>query len=345
MENLPKKRILTGVRPTGPLHLGHYVGALENWLKLQDEYECFFLISDYQALGDHLGETERIRNSVIDVALDWLSVGLDPKKCSFVIQSYVPEHAELFMLLSMFVPISLVDRNPTLKAEIVQQKKSDVSLGFYNYPVSQAADILLPQADLVPVGEDQLPHIELTREIVRKFNKTYGNIFKEPQALVGRIPRLIGIDGKAKASKSLNNCIFLSDSAENVAKKVKSMYTDPTRLKSTDPGHIEGNVVFNYLDAFHTDPAELEILKKKYTEGKIGDGEVKNILTATLNTFLSPIRERRAFYQDHPEAVREALLGGTKKAKELAVATMLEVRKAMKITEYEDIINIKKRIL
>ena len=341
----PKQRILTGVRPTGPLHLGHYVGALENWLKLQDEYECFFLISDYQALGDHLGETEKIRNSVIDVALDWLSVGLDPKKCSFVIQSYVPEHAELFMLLSMFVPISLVDRNPTLKAEIIQQKKSDVSLGFYNYPVSQAADILLPQADLVPVGEDQLPHIELTREIVRKFNKTYGEVFKEPQALVGRIPRLIGIDGKAKASKSLNNCIFLSDSAEVVVKKVKSMYTDPTRLKATDPGHIEGNVVFSYLDAFHPDAVELKSLKNRYVAGKIGDGDVKKILAEILNNFLNPIRERRSFYQAHPEAVKDALISGTEKARKLAAITMLEVRNAMKITGYEDVKNIKKRTL
>lgn len=345
MEDKSKKRILTGVRPTGPLHLGHYVGALENWLKLQDKYECLFLISDYQALSDHLGETDRIRKSVIDVTLDWLSVGLDPKKCSFVIQSYVPEHAELFMLLSMFVPLSLVNRNPTLKAEIIQQKKSDVSLGFYNYPVSQAADILLPQADLVPVGEDQLPHIELTREIVRKFNSVYGNVFKEPQALVGRIPRLVGIDGKAKASKSLNNCIYLSDSTEEVNKKVKSMYTDPTRLKATDPGHIEGNVVFSYLDAFYTDTAKLEDLKKKYTEGKIGDGEAKKILAEVLNTFLKPIRERRAFFKTHPEKVREALLIGTERAKKLAGATMLKVRKAMKITDYEDLKNIKRIIL
>ena len=336
MTTSTKKRILTGVRPTGPLHLGHYVGALENWLKLQDEYECFFLISDYQALGDHLGETDRIRNSVIDVTLDWLSVGLDPKKCSFVIQSYVPEHAELFMLLSMFVPLSLVDRNPTLKAEIIQQKKSDVSLGFYNYPVSQAADILLPRADLVPVGEDQLPHIELTREIVRKFNSVYGDVFKEPQALVGRIPRLIGIDGKAKASKSLNNCIFLSDSAETVNKKVKSMYTDPTRLKATDPGHVEGNVVFNYLDAFHPDAQELTKLKKTYEAGQVGDGEVKNILAKILNDFLQPIRERRVYFLAHPEEVERALLDGTERAKKIAVATMNDVRNAMKISGYEN---------
>ncbi len=342
MENKNRKRILTGVRPTGPLHLGHYVGALENWLKLQDEYECFFLIADYQALGDHLGETDRIRKSVIDVTLDWLSVGLDPNKSSFVIQSYVPEHAELFMLLSMFVPISLIDRNPTLKAEITQQKKSDVSLGFYNYPVSQAADILLPQADLVPVGEDQLPHIELTRDIVRKFNNVYGNVFGEPEALVGRIPRLIGIDGKAKASKSLNNCIFLSDSADIVSKKVKSMYTDPTRLKATDPGHIEGNVVFSYLDAFYNNKKHLEELKTDYQAGKVGDSVTKELLIKVLNEFLEPIRKRREYFIAHPEEVTKALLSGTARAKKIAEDTMNKVREAMKIKGYEDFININK---
>lgn len=333
---LKKKRILTGVRPTGPLHLGHYAGALENWLKLQNEYECFFLISDYQALGDHLGETDRIRKSVIEVVLDWLSVGLDPEKCAFVVQSYVPEHAELFMLLSMFVPLSLVDRNPTLKAEILQQKKSDVSLGFYNYPVSQAADILLPQADLVPVGEDQLPHIELTREIVRKFHKIYGPVFKEPQALVGRVARLVGIDGQAKASKSLNNCIYLSDSAEVVAKKVKSMYTDPSRVKATDPGHLEGNVVFTYLDAFHQDKAELEQLKKDYQAGQVGDVAIKELLTKSLNIFLDPIRERREYFKSHPELVREAILNGTNRERKIAAETMKKVRDAMQISDYED---------
>ncbi|MBU0707445.1 tryptophan--tRNA ligase [Patescibacteria group bacterium] len=337
-----KDRILTGMRPTGSLHLGHYVGALENWIKLQGNYDCHFLIADYQAFGDYADNISKIRDSVIEVAMDWLSVGLDPHKTTFVIQSYVPEHAELAMLLSMIIPKWMIDRNPTLKAESATQK--DVSLGFYNYPASQAADILLPKANLVPVGEDQLPHIELTREIARKFNRMYGHIFPIPTALVGRVPRLVGIDGKAKMSKSLGNCVYLSDSPEVIAKKVKKMFTDPTRLKATDPGHLEGNVVFTYLDAFHPDAAELESLKKKYTEGKIGDGEVKNILAELLNAFLEPIRERRAFYQAHPEAVREALLEGTEKAKKVAAATMLEVREAMEITGYEDIKNIKKII-
>jgi len=330
-----QKRILTGIRPTGKLHLGHYVGALENWIKLQNDYECYFLIADYQALGDHLGETEKIRSSVIDVVLDWMSVGLDYKKNSFVIQSYVPEYSELFMLLSMFVPLSLVNRNPTLKEEISQQKKSDISLGFYNYPVSQVADILLSQADLIPVGEDQLPHIELTREVVRKFNRLYkSNVFKEPKELVGRIPRLVGIDGQSKASKSLDNAIFLSDSPKEVEKKVMKMYTDPTRIRATDPGHIEGNVVFSYLDAFYENKEELEILKEKYKEGQIKDVEVKTILAKTLNDFLEPIREKRAYYVNHMDEVRQAISEGTKRAKITAEETMKKVREVMGITNY-----------
>lgn len=337
-----KERILTGMRPTGSLHLGHYVGALENWVRLQEKYDCYFLIADYQAFGDYADNISKIRDSVIRVAVDWLSVGLDPKKTTFVIQSYVPEHAELALLLSMITPKGMIDRNPTLKAESSLQK--DISLGFYNYPVSQIADILLPKANLVPVGDDQLPHIELTREIARKFNRMYGDIFPVPEVLVGRVPRLVGIDGKTKMSKSLGNCIYLSDSKEDIQKKVKQMFTDPTRLKATDPGHIEGNVVFTYLDAFYPDANELDELKKKYMAGKIGDGEVKGILAELLNKFLSPIRERRAFFQAHPEDIQEALIEGIQKARKVAAATMLDVKEAMKITGYEDIRNIKKII-
>jgi len=335
-----KERILTGMRPTGPLHLGHYVGALENWLKLQEQYDCYFLIADYQALGDYAEDVERIRKSVIDVTLDWLSVGLDPKRSTFVIQSYVPEHAELFMLLSMIIPVGMLERNPTLKSEMERLK--EISLGFYNYPASQVADILLPKANLVPVGEDQVPHIELTREIVRKFNRIYGPVFPEPKALVGRIPRMVGTDGKAKMSKSLGNCINLSDDEQTVAKKVKKMYTDPTRAKATDPGHIEGNVVFIYLDAFYSDKEKLEGLKELYRQGKVGDAETKELLTKTLNDFLDPIREKRAYYLSHPEEVRSALIEGTERAKKIAKATITEVREAMKITGYEDIKNIQK---
>lgn len=330
-----KERILTGMRPTGSLHLGHYVGALENWIKLQNKYECNFLIADYQAFGDYADNISKIRDSVIQVALDWLSVGLDPEKTTFVVQSYVPEHAELAMLLSMITPLGMINRNPTLKAEMATQK--DVSLGFFNYPASQVADILLPKANLVPVGEDQLPHIELTREIARKFNRMYGHVFPIPEALVGRVPRLVGTDGKAKMSKSLGNCIYLSDSPEVVSKKVKKMYTDPTRIHADDPGHIDGNVVFTYLDAFHPDINELEDLKKKYTKGQISDSEIKGLLSELLNKFLDPIRDRRSYYIAHPEAVREALINGTERAKKVATATMVEVREAMKITSYEDI--------
>lgn len=337
-----KKTILTGMRPTGKLHLGHYVGALENWVKLQKDYNCSFLIADYQALGDYAEDIGRIRNSVIEVALDWLSVGLDPDKNNFVIQSYVPEYAELTMLLSMITSKGMIDRNPTLKSEMSIQK--EVSLGFYNYPASQVADILLSRADVVPVGDDQLPHIELTREIARKFNRIYGDIFPMPHALIGRVPRLTGIDGKAKMSKSLGNCIYLSDSVEEVNKKVKKMYTDPTRIKATDPGHVEGNVVFIYLDAFYEDKKELEILKKKYIKGEIGDVEIKNILSESLNKFLNPIRKKRAYYETHPAEIRKALINGTQRSREIAKKTITEVKKAMNISDYEDLKNIKKII-
>lgn len=333
-----KERILTGMRPTGPLHLGHYVGALENWVKLQEKYDCYFLIADYQALGDHVSEIERIRSSVIDVALDWLAVGLDPKKTTFVIQSYVPEYAELAMLLSMIIPLSRIQQNPTLKAEMAQLDKKDLSLGFFNYPASQVADILLPKANLVPVGEDQLPHIEFTRDVATKFNRLYGDVFPIPKALLGRIPRLVGTDGQAKMSKSLGNCIYLSDSKETVEKKVRKMYTDPTRKRATDPGHIEGNVVFTYLEAFHTDAEELKRLKFQYQEGKIGDVQTKQILADLLNGFLEPIRERRKYYVAHPGEVKNALMESTLRAKKVAAETMAEVKSAMNIDNYEDVL-------
>ena len=337
-----RKRILTGMRPTGMLHLGHYVGALENWINLQQKYDCYFLIADYQALGDYAEDVSRIRNSVVEVALDWLSIGLDPKSTTFVIQSYIPEYAELAMLLSIITPKGMIDRNPTLKLEMVRQK--NVSLGFYNYPMSQVADILLSKANLVPVGDDQLPHIELAREIARKFNRIYGNIFPIPDALVGRVPRLLGIDGKAKMSKSLGNCIYLSDSKNVVVQKVNKMYTDPSRLKSTDPGHLEGNVVFTYLEAFHPDKNELENLKKKYIQGKVGDVAVKNLLSKFLNDLLKPIRKRREHFKAHPEEIKNALVEGTLRAKKVARETVLEVKNAMNITNYENMDNIKKII-
>ena len=326
-----RKRILTGIRPTGPLHLGHYSGALENWLQLQEEYECFFLIADYQALGDHIDQIEKVRDSVLQVALDWLAVGLDPKNGAFVIQSYVPEHAELTMLLSMITPLARLQRNPTLKSEMERLDASGMSVGFYTYPVSQIADILLPKAHLVPVGEDQLPHIEMAREIARKFNRSYGEVFPEPKALVGRVPRLMGTDGKAKMSKSLNNCVFLHEDEDTVNKRVRGMFTDPTRLRATDPGHVEGNPVFMYHDAFNPDVEEVQDLKDRYVVGKVGDVEVKQKLAQALNRFLEPVRERRRHYEQHPDEVKDALLDGTRRAKAVAETTMEEVRAAMQI--------------
>ena len=328
---MAKKRILTGIRPTGALHLGHYAGALENWVRLQEEYDCFFLIADYQALGDHLDDIEGIRRSVQDVALDWLAVGMDPVKSTFVVQSYVPEHAELAMLLSMLTPLGMLERNPTLKAEREQIEAKGLSVGFFTYPVSQVADILLPKAHLVPVGEDQLPHIEMTREIARRFNNRYGTVFPEPEGLVGRVPRLPGTDGQAKMSKSMGNVISLSDDPEIVTRQVMSMYTDPTRIHATDPGHVEGNPVFAYHDAFNANKEEVEELKERYRAGRVGDVEVKKSLASALNAFLDPIRERRARYEERPDLVQEALLEGSRQAQKVAQATMAEVREKMGI--------------
>lgn len=327
-----RKRILTGIRPTGPLHLGHYVGALENWLGLQKDYECYFLIADYQALGDHIDDVEGIRRSILEVAMDWLAIGLDPESNAFVIQSQVPEHAELTMLLSMITPLTRLQRNPTLKTEMDRLQASNLSVGFYTYPVSQIADILLPKAHLVPVGDDQLPHIEMTREIARKFNRTYGEIFPEPKAMVGRVPRLTGTDGQAKMSKSLGNCIYLGDDEDTVEGRVRSMFTDPTRIRATDPGHVEGNPVFIYHDAFNDNKAEVEELKERYVAGRVGDVEVKQKLAVALQRFLEPIREKRRYYEQHLDEVKSALVEGTKKAKTVAEATMAEVRTAMRVT-------------
>ena len=345
-----RKRILTGVRPTGALHLGHYAGALENWIRLQEEYECFFLIADYQ-VSDHADDIELVRASVLEVARDWLAVGLDPAGSHFVIESLVPEHAELTTWLSWFIGLGRLERNPTLKAEMeeleehgiafddadragktrVVRERGAVPVAFFTYPIMQVANILMPRAHLVPVGEDQLPHIELTREVARRFNRRFGETFPEPEGLVGRVPRLVGLDGDAKMGKSLGNAIYLKDDAELVTKKVMGMYTDPTRLRATDPGHVEGNPVFMYHDAFNPDAAEVDDLKERYRAGRVGDVEVKQKLAAALNAFLDPIRERRAHYEAHPELVREALARGTAHARGVAQETMADVRSALQL--------------
>ena len=329
-----KKRILTGIRPTGALHLGHYAGALETWLEFQDSYESFFLIADYQALGDNFDDIDKITDSVKQVTIDWLSVGLDPSKSNFVIQSYVPEHAELTMLLSFVTPLGMLERNPTLKGELDQLSVEKRTVGFFNYPMSQVADILLPRADLVPVGEDQAPHIEMTREVVRKFNRIFEPIFKEPDIKIGRVPRLKGVDGNNKMSKSKGNVIELRFSEDQVNKAVMSMYTDPKRLKATDPGTVEGNPLFQYHDAFNPDKEKVEDFKKRYREGTVGDVEVKKDLAEALNNFLGPIREKREYYENNPKEVEDALLSGTNNAREIASETMKMVRSAMKIDSY-----------
>src|SRR5438876_3162349 len=266
-----RRRVLGGIRPSGPLHIGHYAGALENWTKLQHEYDCYFLIADYQ-VSDLAGDIPRVRNATWEVALDWLAIGLNPEEASFVIESSIPEHAELMTWLAWFMPVGMLERNPTLKAEMeaidrpgdATTKGKSVPVAFYIYPVMQAANILLPRAHLVPVGEDQLPHIELTREVARRFNRQFKDVFPEPDGLVGRVPRLVGTDGQAKMSKSLNNAIYLKDPPAVVTEKVRSMYTDPTLLLSTDPGHVEGNPVFRYHDALNPNRAEVQDRERGY---------------------------------------------------------------------------------
>jgi tryptophanyl-tRNA synthetase len=323
-----RKRILTGVRPTGPLHLGHYVGALENWIRLQDEYECFFLLADYQ-VADYADRLADIRSAILEIALDWLSVGLDPSRSHFVVESQVPEHTELAQWLSWYVPLARLQRNPTLKSELADLEVKSVPVAFFTYPVLQAANILLPRADLVPVGEDQLPHIEMTRELARRFNAMCGPLFPEPQALVGRVPRLVGIDGQSKMSKSRGNAIYLKDDSETVTRKVMRMFTDPTRLRATDPGHVEGNPVFQYHDAFNVDKAQVRDLKERYLVGTVGDVEVKRQLVVALERFLEPIRERRRHFESQPELVRAALAEGSRHARQVGEQTMQRVRTAL----------------
>ena len=327
---------MTGVRPTGALHLGHYLGALENWARLQHEYDCQFLIADCQ-VSDYADRIPVVRESVWEVALDWLAVGLDPETSDFVIESMVPENLELAAWISWFLPLGMLQRNPTLKAEMadIEAGNKSVPVAFFTYPVMQTANILLPRANLVPVGEDQLPHIEMTRELARRFNRQFKEVFPEPEGLVGRVARLVGTDGQAKMSKSLDNAIYLKDPPEVVTEKVRRMYTDPTRLRATDPGHVEGNPVFMYHDAFNLDKAEVEDLKERYVQGRVGDVEVKQKLALALNAFLDPIRERRSYYEEHMDDVRAALAKGCTNAKNVAQETMAMVRDALELNYLE----------
>ncbi|MBU0572752.1 tryptophan--tRNA ligase [Patescibacteria group bacterium] len=333
---MQKKRILTGDRPTGKLHLGHYVGTLKNRVKLQDTYETFIIIADYHALTTKPSKEDisKFNKNIEDMVFDYLSVGMDPGKIVFYRQSSIPEVAELFLIFSMLVTVPRAQRIPTLKEIMKDLEINQPSMGLLAYPILQAADILMVKGDLVPVGKDQESHVELAREIARTFNKTYEKVFPETKALVGETPTLPGTDGKLKMSKSLNNAIYLSDSKEEVERKVKGMYTDPTRVHATDPGKVEGNPVFIYLDEFGGEENEEKIkdLKKRYKEGTVGDVEVKSCLTEVLNGFLEPIRERRKEFQKNPEIVEEILRNGKKKVRLEAQKTLSEVKEAMGLT-------------
>lgn len=331
-----KKVILTGDRPTGPLHLGHYVGSLKNRVALQHSYDQYVLIADVQALTDNAENPEKVRSNVLNVALDYLAVGIDPNISTIFIQSMIPEIAELTIFYLNLVTVARLERNPTVKDEI-RQKNLEESLpaGFFMYPVSQAADITAFKANCVPVGHDQLPMIEQTVEIVRKFNRIYAPVLVEPEALVPQgLGRLPGLDGKAKMSKSLGNAIYLSDDADIIAKKVMGMYTDADHLRVSDPGKVEGNMVFTYLDVFDERKDEITALKEHYQHGGLGDVILKKRLITVLNDFLEPIRQRRTHYQQDIPAVMQILKDGTDKARATAGATLSEVKKAIGINYF-----------
>ena len=326
-----KPRIVSGMRPTGKLHLGHLVGALNNWASLQDDYDCFYFVADWHALTSDYADTSAIVASAYDMAADWIAAGLDPEKSTLFVQSLVPEHAELHLLLSMTVPIPWLERVPTYKEQMEQLSEKDLStLGFLSYPLLQTADIIIYNAKYVPVGEDQVAHLELSREIVRRFHNFYGELFVEPQPLLTKFARLPGLDNR-KMSKSYGNAIDLSDDPETVRKKVMQMYTDPKRVRADIPGTVEGNPVFTYHDAFNPDLAEVDDLKSRYREGKVGDVEVKKKLAAALNAHLEPMRARRAGLLAKPSALRDILHEGSRKARLVAQETMERVRAAVKL--------------
>ncbi|MBI4785654.1 MAG: tryptophan--tRNA ligase [Chloroflexi bacterium] len=328
---MKKGRILTGDRPTGPLHLGHYVGTLANRVRLQDEYDVFLLVADYHALT-RTAEKEHViatRQFSRELVLDYLSVGIDPDKTTIYVQSDVPTVAELHLIFSMLTTVPRLERVPSLKEVMDAEHIENPSYGLLGYPVLQAADILHVKANLVPVGKDQESHVEVTRELARRFNYLYGEVFPEPQALIGEVPTLMGTDGRPKMSKSLGNAILLSDDAATVEQKVRGMYTDPSRIRADIPANPEGNPVFQYHDAFNPDKAQVEDLKDRYRQGKVGDVEVKKKLAQALNAFLAPVRERRAFYAARPHAVDEILAAGVAKVGPISQQTVDEAREAM----------------
>jgi tryptophanyl-tRNA synthetase len=326
-----KPRLLTGDRPTGRLHLGHYVGTLANRVKLQDQYECFFLVADLHMLTTRT-ELERLRHTgenIREVVLGNLSVGIDPERSTYFLQSLVPAIPEIQLIFSMLVTVPRLQRVPTLKEVMQDLEIEQPSAGLLIYPVLQAADILCVRAQLVPVGKDQASHLEVTREIARRFNGLYGNTLPEPDTLIGDVPTLVGTDGQAKMSKSLDNAIYLDDDPKTVEQKVRGMYTDPNRIRADIPGRVEGNPVFQYHDAFNPNVDEVNDLKERYLLGKVGDVEVKKKLAAAINTFLEPIRERRAVLEGNPRIVEEVLLAGSARAQQEAAQTLELMKEAM----------------
>jgi len=328
---MSKLRVVSGMRPTGRLHLGHLVGALKNWAALQDQYDCFYFVADWHALTSEYANTAEITANAIDNAADWIAAGVDPERSTLFIQSLVPEHAELYLLLQMVVPIPWLERVPTYKAQREQLSEKDLSTaGFLGYPLLQTADVALYDGRFVPVGEDQVAHLELSREAIRRFHQFYGEVLVEPQPLLTSMPRLPGLDNR-KMSKSYGNTIDLTDDDEAVTKKVRQMYTDPKRVRADIPGTVEGNPVFMYHDVFNPDAAEVDDLKARYRAGKVGDVEVKTKLARAMNAALAPLRERRREVMARPDRVREILIDGSRTARGIAHETMERVREAVKL--------------
>jgi tryptophanyl-tRNA synthetase len=319
------------MRPTGRLHLGHLAGALRNWVELQAEYDCFYFVADWHALTSEYADTSQIVPSALDNVADWIGAGLDPEKSTFFVQSMVPEHAELYLLLQMVTPIPWLERVPTYKEQVEQLADKDLSsIGFLGYPLLQTADVTLYDANFVPVGDDQVPHLELAREVVRRFNNFYGELLVEPQHLLTPTSRLPGLDNR-KMSKSYGNTIALSDDAETVVKKVRQMYTDPNRVRADVPGTVEGNPVFTYHDAFNPNRAEVDDLKERYRAGRVGDVEVKGKLASAINAVLDPLRERRNAALARPGYLRDVMAEGSRKAQAIAAETLDRVRAAVRL--------------
>ena len=325
-----KKRILSGMRPTGPLHMGNYLGALDNWVKMQEQYECFYFVADWHALTSDYEKPGPMDEYVRQMLIDWLSAGLSPEKCTIFVQSKVPEHAELFLIFSMITPVPWLERNPTYKDQIVQLQNKDLStFGFLGYPVLQAADILIYKAQGVPVGVDQVPHVEITREIARRFNYLYGTVFPEPEAILTQTPKILGLD-RRKMSKSYGNAIYLSDTPEEIRTKVMQMITDPQRARRSDPGNPDVCNVYEF-HKLYTDPETCRQIDSQCRKAEIGCVECKRIMAENLIQALAPLQEKRQHYLSHPEIVQEIMIEGSRKARQIAMETLKQAKAALRI--------------